>query len=220
MAATFSSRPSGPTHTPVRPFRRRPSMPNSAQREDQRFLDVAHVLVHVAPVGLQVEDGIADQLTGTVIGDVAAAAGFEHRDAFAARASGDAMMFVALPRVRTPSVMTGGCSSSSSVSPMAPLAAPRPARPAAPGRRRLDEPEPAYINRARRARRRSAASTARRRHVTARQPPARPPRPHGTRVRSGRAVTSYIHDSSKSCSRSFSACRNRPASAPSIRRWS
>ena len=37
--------------------------------------------MHVAPVGLEIDDGIADKLAGTVIRDVAAASGFEQRDA-------------------------------------------------------------------------------------------------------------------------------------------
>ena len=37
--------------------------------------------MHVAAIGLQVEDRIADDLAGTVIGDVAAAAGLVHLDA-------------------------------------------------------------------------------------------------------------------------------------------
>ena len=38
--------------------------------------------------------------------------------------------------------------------------------------------------------------------------------------RGGERVGCYTHDSSKFCRRSFSAWRNRPTSAPSIRRWS
>ena len=37
--------------------------------------------MHVAAIGIEVDDGIADQLSGTVIRDVAAAAGLEHLDA-------------------------------------------------------------------------------------------------------------------------------------------
>ena len=37
--------------------------------------------MHVAAIGIEVDDRIADELTGTVIGDVAAASGFVHLDA-------------------------------------------------------------------------------------------------------------------------------------------
>ncbi len=53
----------------------------------------------------------------------------------------------------------------------------------------LDEPEPAHVERPRDRRRAGLAGTGR-----------------------------YTHDSSKFCSRSFRASRNRPASAPSIKR--
>jgi hypothetical protein len=46
------------------------------------------------------------------------------------------------------------------------------------------------------------------------------PNVEAARRRGDRRVRCYTHDSSKFCRRSFSACRNRPASAPSIRRWS
>ena len=47
---------------------------------DQHFLEIAHVAVDVAAVGLQIDDGIADELAGAVVGDVAAAPGLEHFD--------------------------------------------------------------------------------------------------------------------------------------------
>src|SRR5262249_42590913 len=40
-----------------------------------------HVLVHVLAIGFQIDDGITDDLSGTVVRDVAAAAGFEDVDA-------------------------------------------------------------------------------------------------------------------------------------------
>ena len=43
----------------------------------EHFLEIPNVAVHVTPVGLQVDDWIADDLPGTVVGDVAAATGFE-----------------------------------------------------------------------------------------------------------------------------------------------
>ena len=57
---------------------------------DHHLLEVAHVAVHVAAVGRQLEDRIADHLAGAVVGDVAAAAGLEHLEAAAraARSSG------------------------------------------------------------------------------------------------------------------------------------
>jgi hypothetical protein len=49
----------------------------TCERTDQHLLQVTHVAVQVAAVGLQVEDGVADELAGAVVGDVAAAAGLE-----------------------------------------------------------------------------------------------------------------------------------------------
>ncbi len=34
----------------------------------------------VAPIGIEIDDGISDELAGTVIRDVAAASGLEHLD--------------------------------------------------------------------------------------------------------------------------------------------
>src|SRR4029079_11482197 len=48
---------------------------------NQHLLEVAHVAVHVAPLRLQVEDRIADDFPGTVVGDVAAASRFVDLDA-------------------------------------------------------------------------------------------------------------------------------------------
>ena len=56
-------------------------MPNDRHGPDQHLLEVAHVPMHVAAIGLQIDDGIADELAGTVIRDVAAAAGLEQPDA-------------------------------------------------------------------------------------------------------------------------------------------
>src|SRR5690606_25618703 len=51
------------------------------ERADESFLDVADVAVQVAAVGLEVQDGIADELSRAVIGDIPAAAGLEEFDA-------------------------------------------------------------------------------------------------------------------------------------------
>ena len=45
----------------------------AGQRPDQRLLEVAHVAADVAAVGAEVEDRIADQLAGAVVGHLAAA---------------------------------------------------------------------------------------------------------------------------------------------------
>ena len=55
--------------------------PEIGGRLDQHFLEVADVAVHVAAIGFQIEDRIANELPRTVIGDVAAAAGFMDVDA-------------------------------------------------------------------------------------------------------------------------------------------
>src|SRR5262245_18404861 len=44
----------------------------------EHLFEIANVTVHMTPVGLQVDDGIADDLSRTVVGYVAAATGFEH----------------------------------------------------------------------------------------------------------------------------------------------
>ena len=51
-----------------------------AGRADHDVLEIAHVLVHVASIRMEIEDGIADHLPGTVIGDIAAAARLVHLD--------------------------------------------------------------------------------------------------------------------------------------------
>ena len=71
---------SAPTHAPESPLIRPPSRPKSRGRADHDLLEIAHVFVHVAPIRLQVQDGIADDLPGPVISDVAAAAGLVHFD--------------------------------------------------------------------------------------------------------------------------------------------
>ena len=48
---------------------------------NQHFLEIPDVAVHVAAIGFQVEDGIADDLSRPVVGDVAAAAGLEDLNA-------------------------------------------------------------------------------------------------------------------------------------------
>ena len=49
-------------------------------RADERFLEVAHVLLHVAPVPLEVEDRVADELARPVEGGLAAAVRLDDLD--------------------------------------------------------------------------------------------------------------------------------------------
>ena len=104
-----------PTQMPVSPAMRPASMPNARDGPDQHLLEVAHVTVHVAAIRLQIDDRIADELTGTVVGDVAAAAGLEQADAAPPRApqarSQDVRQIVA---GLDPECDDGGCSSRSS----------------------------------------------------------------------------------------------------------
>ena len=79
IAASFSSRPGGPTQTPVRPGTRVAATPKSATASDQRLLDVAHVPMDVAPIGTEIENRIPDELARAVVRHVAAAVGLEHR---------------------------------------------------------------------------------------------------------------------------------------------
>ena len=51
--------------------------PNAAAVAIITCFEIAHVPVDIAAVGTQIDDGIPDELTGAVVGDVAAAAGFE-----------------------------------------------------------------------------------------------------------------------------------------------
>ena len=67
-------------------------------------------------VAAEIEDGVADELAGAVVGDVAAAIDFVDFDAFAEEESSVARM---LARVALrPSVRTGGCSRRMRVSPI------------------------------------------------------------------------------------------------------
>src|SRR5205814_10489351 len=52
--------------------------PVVAADANHRLFQVAHVAVHVAPIGIQIEDRVTDDLSRPVIGDVSAAAGLEH----------------------------------------------------------------------------------------------------------------------------------------------
>lgn len=52
-----------------------------AQRADLHLFKVSHVLVHVASIGLQVEDGITDELSWAVISHVSAATRLVNRHA-------------------------------------------------------------------------------------------------------------------------------------------
>ena len=87
---------------------------------NQHLLEIAHVAMHVAAIGLQVEDRIADDLAGAVVGDVAAAPGLVDLDAARRQRVGVARMCDRPPSPRTPSVRTCGCSTSSSRSPTRP----------------------------------------------------------------------------------------------------
>ncbi len=60
-------------------------MPKSAKRVDEHLLDGAHISAHVALPFAQIQDRIADDLAGTVIGHVAAAVGGIECDAGAAQ---------------------------------------------------------------------------------------------------------------------------------------
>ena len=67
--------------TPVMPSARSPARPNPATTSDQHLLEVAQVPVQILAVGLQVQDRVADELPGAVVGHVPAAPGLEQLDA-------------------------------------------------------------------------------------------------------------------------------------------
>ena len=48
---------------------------------DHHLFEIAHVTVHVATIGIEIDDRIADELPWPVVGHIAAAAGLEHLDA-------------------------------------------------------------------------------------------------------------------------------------------
>src|SRR5579864_681340 len=52
--------------------------PERGHGANQHVFEVANIPMDVAPIGSQIEDRIADELTRTVVGDVAAAAGLVH----------------------------------------------------------------------------------------------------------------------------------------------
>ena len=104
MAPIFSAAPELPG--PCRPIRwiRRPRRPTrdpgareagnapggdavAGAHADHHLFEVAHVAVDVAPVGIEVDDRIPDDLPGPVVGHVAAAAGLGDLDAERAAAS-------------------------------------------------------------------------------------------------------------------------------------
>ena len=76
MAASFST---GPTHTPVRPGDASGHDTDVAGGANQHLFEIAHVAMDVAAGRAANRDGIADDLAGAVVGDVAAAAGFKTR---------------------------------------------------------------------------------------------------------------------------------------------
>ena len=77
IAATFSL----PTQTPVKPATRPRVDPVFGDRANKNCFEIAHVTVHVAAVGIQVDDRVADDLPWTMIGDVASAPRLVHVDA-------------------------------------------------------------------------------------------------------------------------------------------
>ena len=73
------------SQTPVSPSMRVASSVERRQRPDQRLLEVAAVAPHVLPVPGQVEDRVADELPGRVVGRLAAAVDLDDRDVGAVR---------------------------------------------------------------------------------------------------------------------------------------
>ncbi len=90
-------------------------MPKPRRVAISALLEVAQVAVRVAPPGREGEDRIADELSRPVVGHVAAATGLVELDA-PRRAAPRPAMTTCVGSALRPSVITGGCSSSSSVS--------------------------------------------------------------------------------------------------------
>ena len=83
------------SQTPVSPSIRVAVDVERADRADQRLLEVAAVLLHVLAVPRQVEDRVADELPGCVVGRLAAAVDLDDLDVGALR-------HVQLARLRAP----------------------------------------------------------------------------------------------------------------------
>ena len=77
IAASFSS----PTHTPVSPASARRNA-EPGHRTDQHLFQIANVTVNVAAIRAEVDDRVADELTGTVIRDIPAASCLDYLHAF------------------------------------------------------------------------------------------------------------------------------------------
>ena len=135
--------------------------------------------MNVTPIRVEIEDGIADELTGTVIGDVAPAAGLVYDDVFGSQlgVGGDDVRALA------------ACFDAEG-----------------DDRRVLEEQERVVD---------AAGSTVLDERLLERQAGFVVDEAEPSDVDLGQT-----EPSSKSWSRSFSAWRNRPASAPSISRWS
>ena len=69
------------THAPVSPGTRSAVTPKAAAVWMSTCSEIPDVSVNVAAVRLQIHDRIADELTGAVVGDVAAPARLEHAHA-------------------------------------------------------------------------------------------------------------------------------------------
>ena len=68
------------SQTPVSPSMRVASTSNARHRPDQRLLEVAAEALHVLAVAREVEDRVADELSGRVVGRLAAAVDLDDRD--------------------------------------------------------------------------------------------------------------------------------------------
>ena len=66
--------------TPVQPLLRSPGRSKRREGADERLFQVAQIDVQVALVVAQEKDRVADQLSGAVVGDVAAPLDLEDRD--------------------------------------------------------------------------------------------------------------------------------------------
>ena len=81
MAPIFSGPRGVSTHAPDSPFDAARRHAEIRADANHQLLEIPHVGVHIAPIRLEIDYGIADELTGAVIGDVAAAPRFVHLDA-------------------------------------------------------------------------------------------------------------------------------------------
>ena len=105
------ARPAGGIQTPVSPSIVRRLELEGGEGLDDRALEIPDVPLHVLPVPRQVEDRVADELAGGMVGRLAAAVRLDELDVGPGR-DVELLLLLGAPAGRD----TGGCSTSTTVS--------------------------------------------------------------------------------------------------------